>query len=91
MVELIRQRRAQMLVHSFLYYVLDDPIVPDDTWQRWANELAKWQVVCPQIGYYDQEFADWDGTTGMHLPQDDYVRDLAIRVARIHQEMTCTR
>ena len=41
--EIIRQRRSQMLVHSYLYYRLDKPIISDDTWQKWANELAELQ------------------------------------------------
>ena len=32
-----------MLVHSYLYYKLDNPIIDDDTWQKWANELAELQ------------------------------------------------
>lgn len=73
-IEKIRQRRAQMLVHSYLYYVLDDPLVDDATWQRWADELAALQRQHPDpIGFYDAEFADWSGDTGMHLPQDEWV------------------
>ena len=35
---LIRRRRAQMLVHSFLYYHQDNPIWSDDEWQQKADE-----------------------------------------------------
>lgn len=73
-VEKIRQRRAQMLVHSCLYYELDDSVVDDHTWQHWADELTKLQSDYPEytkIGYYDREFEDWDGSTGMHLPLKD--------------------
>lgn len=88
MIRMIRQRRSQMLVHSFLYYVLDTPIVSDDAWQRWADELAMWNQYFPNIGFYDAAFADWNGSTGMHLPQDDWVRNLAIRVSNIHHGRT---
>lgn len=70
----IRQRRAQMLVHSCIYYELNDNIISDDTWQRWADELEKLQKENPdllQIGFYDDAFADWDGSTGTHLPLRD--------------------
>lgn len=74
-VELIRRRRAQMLVHSYAYYALDTPMVSDDVWQRWADELATLQSPHPwKIGFYDRAFADWDGSTGMHLPKDEWVR-----------------
>jgi hypothetical protein len=84
--ERIRQRRVQMLVHSYLYYQLDAPIVSDDTWQRWADELSALQREHPaRIRFYDAEFADWDGSTGMHLPRDEWVRQNALRLRAIHE------
>lgn len=73
----IRQRRSQMLVHSRIYYVLDENIVSDDTWQKWANELRDLQNQYPKlckIEFYDREFATWNGDTGAMLPlHDPYV------------------
>ena len=66
----IRQRRAQMLVHSCIYYELNDSVVSDDQWQKWADELEKLQRENPdsvKIGFFDWEFRDWTGTTGAHL------------------------
>lgn len=66
----IKQRRAQMLIHSAIYYDLNDNVVSDDQWQKWANELEKLQkdnADCCKIGYFDADFADWDGTTGAML------------------------
>jgi len=84
--ERIQQRRVQMLAHSYLYYQLDAPIVLDDTWQRWADELTGLQRQHPAgIGFYDAAFADWDGTTGMHLPRDEWVRQDALRLRAIHE------
>jgi hypothetical protein len=73
LVDKIRQRRIQMMVHSYLYYVLDSPVITDDKWQQWADELTALQLQKKQIGFYDEEFADWDGSTGMHLPKDDWI------------------
>lgn len=67
----IRQRRSQMLVHSYIYYVLDDNIVSDDKWQQWANELRDLQNEYPEyckINFFDREFSDWNGDTGAMLP-----------------------
>ena len=69
--ELIKRRRAQMLIHSCIYYEMNTNIVSDDTWQKWADELESLQKKHPddcKIGFYDKEFADWDGSTGSHLP-----------------------
>ena len=42
-IEKIRQRRRQMLVHSYIYYELDDSIISDAQWSKWAVELAELQ------------------------------------------------
>lgn len=66
----IRQRRAQMLIHSCIYYELNDNVVSDDQWQKWADELQDLQHKnpdCVKIDFYDWEFRDWTGATGAHL------------------------
>lgn len=70
--ERIKQRRSQMLVHSHIYYHLDDALVTDIQWQAWANELHGLQLAFgSKIDWYDEEFKDWDGSTGCHLPKDE--------------------
>lgn len=71
--EKIRRRRLQMMVHSYLYYELDSSVISDAKWQEWADELTELQEQEKVIGFYDEEFADWNGSTGMHLPKDDWV------------------
>ena len=81
--ERLKQRRSQMLIHSYLYYKLDTSIISDAQWQQWANELTEMQIQYPNltnIGFYDKEFNDWDGSTGMHLPDDSWIRDKALRL-----------
>ena len=73
LVEKIRQRRHQMLVHSYLYYELDTPVITDEKWQQWADELTELQTELKEIDFYDEVFADWNGSTGMHLPHDDWI------------------
>ena len=72
--EKIKQRRTQMLVHSCLYYELNENIVDDATWQKWADELRDLQKEHPllcQLEFFDEAFARWDGSTGHHLPLRD--------------------
>lgn len=83
---LIAQRRTQMVVHSYLYYVLDQPIVSDDTWQRWADELAQLQRAHPgPVNDMDHDFADWTGDTGMHLPRGGTVHLQALHLLKLHE------
>lgn len=85
--ELIRRRRAQMLIHSCIYYELNDNIVSDDTWQKWADELEQLQKIEKNhaIGFYDTIFVHWTGATGNHLPhRDPWVLAKAKHIMEIH-------
>lgn len=81
--ERIKQLRGQMLIHSYLYYWLDDPIWSDDMWQKQANELA--QINKP-IDWYDEAFEGWDGTTGHHLPTDEWVKNKARHILEYYNK-----
>lgn len=84
--QLIRRRRGQMLIHSYIYYWLGESIITDDTWQAWANELKELQTPPVKIGFYDKEFKDWDGSTGCHLPRDTWVITKARQLLRYAHE-----
>ena len=72
--ELIQQRRLQLLVHSRIYYVLNNNIISDKQFDEFAKELVKLQKDYPQLSkdviFYDA-FKNWDGTTGFDLPLED--------------------
>lgn len=72
--ELIKRRRLQLLVHSCIYYRLNDNIIDDHTFDRWSDELVKLQADNPdiskQVEWYEA-FKDWDGSTGAFLPIND--------------------
>lgn len=74
--EKIQQRILQMVVHSAIYYDLDDNIVSDATWAKWAKELVSLQDQYPDIAakiIYADEFKGFDGSTGFSLPRDQKV------------------
>lgn len=83
--EKIRQRRTQMLVHSYLYYELDENIVDDHKWQQWADELVELQKQKSEIGFYDEAFHDWTGASGAFLPFDDWVKQRAKSLLQLKQ------
>lgn len=69
--ELIQQRRYQILVHSCIYYHLNQNIISDKKWDEWARELRDLQKQYPAISkevpLYEY-FQDWDASTGAFLP-----------------------
>ena len=72
--ELIQRRRLQILVHSCIYYELNDNIVDDNTWNKWSEQLvelqSKYPDIAKQVIWYDA-FKDWNGSTGAFLPLKD--------------------
>ncbi len=91
----IKRRRAQMLVHSCIYYELNDSIISDHQWQEWADELQQLQTQhpdCIDINFFDWEFRNWDGATGNHLPhRDPWVFAKANYILEISQNYPRTR
>ena len=87
--EKIKQRRLQILVHSFIYYDLNENIISDDKWSQWAKELVFLQKEFPEISkkviYYDT-FKDFDGSTGFDLDyRNPDIIDKAYRLLRYHK------
>ena len=87
----IKQRRLQMLVHSYIYYKLDKNIVDDATWSRWAKELQQLQDKYPDESKeveWAEAFEGWDGSSGAFLPLDDeWVRQKAMKILEIHDRI----
>lgn len=72
--ELITRRRRQILVHSIIYYKLDDCIVSDNQWADWAVELEELQNKYPDIAAecpYAEAFEGFEHSSGYSLPLDD--------------------
>ena len=90
----IRQRRSQILVHSYLYYHLNHNIISDDKWQQWANELAFIQNKYKKyikIDFFDNAFKGFDGTSGYYLPYTDpYVIKIANLLLKHEEEDRCS-
>ena len=72
--ELINRRRRQILVHSVIYYQMNDNLIADSTWSKWAVELDRLQKQYPEIASrvpYAEAFKDFDPSSGFNLPLDD--------------------
>lgn len=71
--DILRKRRF-ILIHSYVYYKLNDNIVSDFKWAQVAKELIELQNRYPEIASYlpwASAFSDFDGFTGFNLPLDD--------------------
>lgn len=76
----IEQRRRQILVHSYIYYEMDDNIVSDAQWSRWAKELVYLQQEFPDIAkecIYHKNFEGFDGSTGFDFEYDSKIKNRA--------------
>lgn len=72
--ELINRRRRQILVHSIIYYRLNESLISDDIWSELALELENLQNKYPEIAatcVYADAFFNFDHSTGCNLPLDD--------------------
>lgn len=67
---LIKKRRRQILVHSYLYYELNENLISDTQWSEWALELEELQSKYPDIAdqvEYADAFKGFDHSTGANL------------------------
>lgn len=82
----IQRLRLNILVHSFIYYRMNNNLVSDRQWDLWAKELVQLQKDYEDISkqvVYSEEFEDFDGTTGAFFQLDDpYVASTAHRLTR---------
>lgn len=93
MKDLIKRRRRQILVHSYIYYVLNDNIISDEQWSRWAEELEQLQKDYPEesaeVELYEV-FKGFDHSTGANLdfdnPECSWVYDKALQLIRYNFE-----
>ena len=71
---LITRRRLQVLVHSVIYYRLNESIISDAQWSAWALELENLQKAYPGIAAqcpYAGDFKGFDHSSGFDLPLHD--------------------
>lgn len=78
----IKMLRLSLMVHSVIYYDLNDNIITDSEWTRRAKELVELQTKHPDIAAsvkFHELYKDFDGSTGFHLAAnaDDAARGKA--------------
>lgn len=85
--ERIKRRRLQLLVHSCIYYELNQNLISDSTFDKWSVELLELQTKYPKIAEqvcWHEAFEDWDASTGAYLPiRDTWVMSKALELLKI--------
>ena len=80
-LELIKRRERQVLVHSCLYYHFNTSIITDAEYDKWSHQLYDLIVENPvefKNSVFYEDFKTFDVNTGMGLPYDSAY---AMRVA----------
>jgi NAD-dependent DNA ligase adenylation domain len=92
LVELINRRKRQILVHSFLYYQLNENVIPDYQYDMWCKELADLLQEYPDSAsesIYFKEFQGFDGSSGYDLPfHYPEIQSNGYRILKYHKEKT---
>lgn len=91
---LIRRRRRQILVHSCMYYRLNENIIPDYVYDGWARELALLHEKYPEISQtveYHEYFRGFTSETvsgfdlPYHLPE---IVSIATKILNYHRTLS---
>lgn len=90
-IEWMNRRQRQILVHSFLYYQLNENIVSDSDFDRWSKELYEAMKENPEIAkqtVYYKDFLEFDGSSGYDLPYaNPEIQSTGFKLLKIHAEM----
>lgn len=90
LIDKISRRRRQLLVHSFLYYQLNENIIADETFDLWSKELVELQKLYPEAAkqaVYAEEFASFDGSSGYDLPYHlPEIQNTGFKLLELHRK-----
>ncbi|HBJ2614304.1 TPA: hypothetical protein LA742_002795 [Clostridium botulinum] len=90
-IELINKRRRQVLVHSCIYYRLNDSLIDDYTYDKWARELENLQDMYPDLlndCIYKDDFKKYSSATGYDFKSlgDPRILNRAIKLLRFSKQ-----
>jgi hypothetical protein len=89
--ELIRRRRSQILVNSYMYYQMNTNLISDHTYDMWCKQLSELQTNYPEesnnVEFYHKYFINFDGSTGYHLPKDPWMHEMCLKLLAYHRKI----
>ncbi|MDF3555545.1 hypothetical protein LAV92_28190 [Bacillus cereus] len=90
LLEWMNRRQRQILVHSFLYYQLNENIISDSDFDKWSKELYEAMKENPDVAkrsVYYKDFLEFDGSSGYDLPYaNPEIQNTGFRLLKIHAE-----
>ena len=88
-VDILAMRQRQFLVHSYLYYVLDEVIIADFKYDRICKELYELQQEKPGEGPYWELCKELDASgSGFFLKEDDYPWNVVVTALELLWQAT---
>jgi len=73
----IIELRSKILIHSYMYWYKDNPLVSDALFDAWKKQLVEYQAEHKQkfpnekIEFFETAFINWDGKDSKGLPLFD--------------------
>ena len=89
--EEIKRLRLNVILHSCIYYEMDENIWDDITFDLKCKRLVALLEEYPDVysDRFDEFFKDWDGSSGFHFPhRDPWVYGKAAMLVKLHKERT---
>jgi hypothetical protein len=87
-IDWVNRRQRQILVHSFLYYQLNENLVSDSIFDAWCKELAEFRKEYPgtfKLSAYYEGFKDFDGSSGYDLPYGNpEIQNIGYRLLKLN-------
>lgn len=89
-IDLIKRTRLQLLVHSYIYYRLNENVISDYQFDMLSKRLVDLQEANPELSKeveWAEAFEDWDGSTGFNLPLgDSWVQNKGNYILKLSKE-----
>jgi hypothetical protein len=88
---LINRRQRQIIVHSVIYYRMNNSLIGDLDFDKWGRELVELQRKYPKIAeqsIFWEDMKDFDATTGFHLADHPWGMKIAQSLVDSHNNYT---
>lgn len=90
-ISVLNRRMRQVLVHSFIYYQLNESIIEDWVFDRWSKDIVNMREQYPEEYErtdFAEQFREFDGSSGFDLPYaTPEIQSIGYRMIKRYQEL----